>query len=209
VSKPPDIITPRLKPRRLLGVLAFLRRYPGRVAVCLGLLLVNITIEMTQPQILGNAITGLREYVATGASFSIWPLAQLFLALTALRAGVGFFLGPMRNRTIQRTLGDIRAAIYNALQRLAFTYHDTVNTGELISRATTDVWRLQDFLFACLLLTVDIAVALVATTILIFLISPVLGAIALATMVPTIALIAFTPASSSRNGVMSMICTAR
>jgi ATP-binding cassette subfamily B protein len=181
----------KLKPRSLLGVIVFLRRYPGRVACCLGLLLVNITIEMTQPQIIGNAITGLREHAAAGVTFSVWPFAQLFLTLAVLRATIGFFLGPLRNRTIQQTLGDIRAAIYNSLQRLAFTYHDKVNTGELISRATTDVWRLQDFLFACLLLTADIAVALVATTTLIFLISPVLGVVALATMAPTMALIAF------------------
>jgi ABC-type multidrug transport system fused ATPase/permease subunit len=67
----------------------------------------------------------------------------------------------------------------NALQGLAFSYHDRVNSGELISRATTDVWRLQDFLFACLLLTADIAVSLVAILTLIFLISPELGLVAL------------------------------
>ena len=61
-----------------------------------------------------------------------------------IRAGVGFILGPVRNRVIQRTLGDIRASIYDAIQRLSFTYHDKSNTGELISRSTTDVWRLQD-----------------------------------------------------------------
>jgi len=50
---------------------------------------------------------------------------------------------------------------------------------------------LQDFLFACLLLSADIAVSLVATTTLIFLISPALGGVALATMLPTVALISF------------------
>jgi ATP-binding cassette subfamily B protein len=156
-----------------------------------GLLLVNIAIEMTLPQVLGNAITGLRNHLADGVAFSIRPFVLLFLALVVVRAVVGFVLGPIRNRAIQTTLGDIRAALYNALQRLAFTYHDKANSGELISRATTDVWRLQDFLFACLLLSADIAVSLVATTTLIFLISPALGGVALATMLPTVALIAF------------------
>ena len=182
---------PRLQHGNLLGVLAFLRPYPVRVALCLGLLLVNIAIEMSLPQILGNAITGLRNHVAESASFSLWPFVRFYLALVTLRAGVGFVLGPIRNRTIQTTLGDLRAALYNALQRLAFTYHDKANSGELISRATTDVWRLQDFLFACLLLSADIAVSLVTTTTLIFLISPALGGVALLTMLPTVALISF------------------
>ena len=181
----------KFAPRSLLGVLSFLRRYPGRVALSVGLLLVNIAIEMTLPQVLGNAITGLRNHLADGIAFSIRPFVLLFLALVSVRAVVGFVLGPIRNRAIQTTLGDIRAALYNALQRLAFTYHDKANSGELISRATTDVWRLQDFLFACLLLSADIAVSLVATTTLIFLISPALGGVALATMLPTVALISF------------------
>ncbi len=181
----------KFRPRSLLGVLSFLRKYPGRVALSVGLLLINIAIEMSLPQVLGNAITGLRNHLAGGTSFSIRPFVLLFLALVSMRAIVGFALGPIRNRTIQTTLGDIRAALYNALQRLAFNYHDKANSGELISRATTDVWRLQDFLFACLLLSADIAVSLVATTTLIFLVSPALGAVALVTMLPTVALIAF------------------
>jgi ABC-type multidrug transport system fused ATPase/permease subunit len=181
----------RSRPRNLLGVLAFLKRHPGGVALCIGLLLVNIAIEMTLPQVLGDTITGLRNHLASGNEFSLWPYALIFLALISIRAAVGFILGPIRNRTIQGTLSHLRAAVYNALQRLAFTYHDRASSGELISRATTDVWRLQDFLFACLLLSVDIAVSLVATTTLIFLISPSLGFVALGTMVPTIALIAF------------------
>ncbi len=187
----PALRDARFKPRNLLGVLAFLRKYPGQVALSLSLLLVNISIEMTLPQILGNAINGLRQHAATGAAFSPWPLVGLFLALALVRAGVGLVLGPIRNRAIQSTLGDLRAAVYNALQRLAFTYHDRTNTGELISRATTDIWRLQDFLFACLLLSADIVVSLAATTFLIFTINATLGGLALATMLPTIALIAF------------------
>ena len=88
------------KPRNLLGILAFLRKYPGRVALCFGLLLVNIAIEMTLPQILGDAITGVRQHVATGALFSMWPFVQLYGLLITVRAGVGFVLGPIRSRTV-------------------------------------------------------------------------------------------------------------
>jgi len=190
-SSPDTKQTRRIRPRNLLGVLSFLKKHPGGVALCVGLLLVNIAIEMTLPQVLGNTITGLRDHLALGNEFSIWPFAALYLVLISVRTIVGFILGPVRNRTIQTTLTDIRSAVYNALQRLAFTYHDRASSGELISRATTDIWRLQDFLFACLLLSVDIVVSLVATTVLIFLISPALGAVALGTMLPTIALIAF------------------
>src|SRR5205814_9237263 len=140
-------------------------------------------------QILCSAITGLRNSTAGGEDFPLGVYVQVFVGLVLIRGGVAFILGPIRNRVIQRTLGDIRAAIYDAIQRLSFTYHDKSNTGELISRSTTDVWRLQDFFYACLFLTVDIAISLVATLGLIFACSILLGFVALATVVPTIVLI--------------------
>ena len=178
----------RVKPRSLVGILAFLGRYPRHVALCVGLLLVNISIELSLPQILGTAITDLRLH-KPGEFFPIRVYVQLFLSLVVIRAGVGFILGPIRNRLVQRTLADIRAAIYDALQRLTFTYHDKSNTGELISRSTTDVSRLQDFFYACVFLSVDIGISLIASHWLIFAVSPALGGIALATVVPTVALI--------------------
>ncbi|MBI4324043.1 MAG: ABC transporter ATP-binding protein, partial [Chloroflexi bacterium] len=181
----------RAQVRSLVGIVAFLGKYPRRAAFCVLLLLINIAIEMTLPQILGNAITHLRWHVEWGLAFALGPAVQLFLSLVLVRAGVGYILGPARNRLVQDTLGDIRAAIYDAIQRLAFPYHDKSNTGELISRSTTDIWRLQDFLYACLFLSIDIAVSLVATTWLILAISPALGAVSLAILAPTIALISF------------------
>src|SRR6266446_4119297 len=181
----------RFKPRNLLGIILFLRKYPGLVGLCLSLLLVNIAIEMALPQIIGDTITHLRRAVMANVAFSPGFHVKLLVALVLVRAGVGFLLGPIRNHVIQSTLGDIRGAIYNAIQRLAFTYHDQANTGELISRSTTDIWRLQDFLFACLFLSVDIGVSLVLTVALIFSIHAGLGALTLGTMAPTIALIAF------------------
>ena len=150
----------------------------------------NLGIEMALPQILGSAITGLRWHLEWGASLDLRACLLLFVSLVLIRCGTGILLGPIRNRLIQRALGDIRAAIFDAIQRLAFRYHDKSNTGELISRSTTDIWRLQDFLFACLFLSFDIVVALAATITLIFATSAALGAVTLLTLVPTIALIA-------------------
>src|SRR6266536_2135756 len=187
----PKATQTRVQPRNLLGVLAFLRAYPAPVLLSVSLLLVNIAVELSLPQSLGSAITQLRWHIEWGATLDLRACVLLFVALVLARAGNGILLGPIRNRLIQRTLGDIRAAIYDALQRLAFRYHDRSNTGELISRSTTDVLRLQDFLFACLFLSFDIAVALVLTVALIFATSAVLGVVTLLTLVPTIALIAF------------------
>ena len=177
--------------RSLLKILSFLRAYPTWLSLTLGLLLINIGIELALPQVLGNALTALQRHLKEQGGFAPAFFVGLYLALVSIRALVGYILGPIRNKLVHTTLGDIRAAIYSALQRMAFAYHDKTNSGELISRATTDVWRLQEFFFACLLLSVDIVVTLIATSALVFAISPSLGWVAVGTMVPTVTLIAY------------------
>ena len=179
--QPTPPITPLAAVRRIVG---FLARRPGWTALSIGLLLVNIGIELALPQFVGRAVTALGS---PGTRPELGRLVGIFLGLVVLRALVGLVLGPIRNRTAQSTLGDIRAAVYDALQRRSFAWHDNARTGELISRAGTDVGRLQDLFFVCLLFGVDVAAGLVGTLSLIFLTSPRLGLVALAALVPTVA----------------------
>jgi ABC-type multidrug transport system fused ATPase/permease subunit len=183
---------PTKKGLRSLGsVLRYLGKYPGPVALCLLLLLLNIGIELSLPQIIGNAITNLRWHSEWGATFERGSYVLLFLSLVLIRAGLGHLLGPTRNRLVQQTLTDIRNAVFDAMQRVSFAFHDRTNSGELISRSTTDVWRLQDFFFACLLMAVDIVVALAVTLVLISRESLALGAITFGTVLPTALLLAY------------------
>jgi ATP-binding cassette subfamily B protein len=182
---------PAFRARNLLGVLSFLMRYRVSVALAVGLLLVNIALEMSLPQVSGAAINGLQKALALKTAFDPWHYAEMFLGLALVRAGVGFALGRVRNRLIQATLRDLRAAYFDAVQRLSFAYHDKSNTGELISRGTADIFRLQEFLFACLFLGVDITVALITTLVLITLTSRMVGLAVICAVVPTVALIAF------------------
>jgi len=46
----------------------------------------------------------------------------------------------------QRVAYDLRNAIYDRLQRLSFAYHDSHQTGQLMSRATQDVEAMQAFI---------------------------------------------------------------
>jgi ATP-binding cassette subfamily B protein len=180
---------PAFRPQNLLGVLSFLRRYSAGTSVAIGLLLFNIGLEMALPRISGSAINQLSDAMKTGARYYPWHFAELFLGLAFVRGCVGFGLGRLRNRLVQGTLKDIRAAYFDAVQRLSFAYHDKTNTGELISRGTADITRLQDFLFACLFLGVDITVAMITTVILIAAISPAAGLATFLTLAPTVGLI--------------------
>ncbi len=173
--------------RALWGIVGFLRPDPWRVTGSIGLLLVNIGIELSLPYILGRTITGLGRAKVDGAiPFDLKAAVVLFVALVVTRASVGMVLGPLRNITAQRALGRLRSAVFDALQRQTFAWHDNARTGELISRASTDVGRLQEFMFVCLLFSVDVVAGLIGSLLLIFWISPLLGGMTLLALVPTV-----------------------
>lgn len=174
-------------------MLHYLGRRPVAVALSIGLLLCNIAIELSIPQFLGHAITGLGSpgSATPGAGFSLARTVTWLAALMTLRTVIGLFLGPIRNRTALETLGDVRCAVYDALQRRPFPWHDNARPGELISRAGTDVFRLQELVFVCLMFAVDVIAGLVGTLVLIFYLSPALGGWTLAAMAPTVATMAF------------------
>jgi ABC-type multidrug transport system fused ATPase/permease subunit len=177
--------------KNLLGILSFLKPYWVGATFIILLLLFNISLEMFLPQIIGATINQIRHAIATGQPFDPTKDAALYLAVAFEGSCVGFCLGRMRNRLIQGTLKDIRAAYFDAVQRLSFAYHDQTNTGELISRGTADITRLQDFIFACVFLGIDISIAMIMSTVLITLISPMAGLATVLTLGPTIGLIVF------------------
>ena len=51
----------------------------------------------------------------------------------------------------QWVMHDLRTMLYSHIQRLSLTYHDTKQTGDLISRATTDIDAIQSFITSGLL----------------------------------------------------------
>lgn len=174
-----------------MGVLSFLKPYRTGTTLAIAMLLVNIGLEMTLPRVSGTAINQMHHAIDANTPYIPWTMAGLFVGLVLVRATLGFTMGRLRNRLVQGTLKDIRSAYFDAVQRLSFAFHDKTNTGELISRGTSDINRLQEFLFACLFLGIDITVAMVATIILITWISPVCGLITFATLASTVGLIIY------------------
>ena len=183
--------TPASRSQNLLGVLSFLARYPRSIALAIALLLFNIGLEMSLPRISGMAINRLKDALGQGLEFHPWDLAGLFVSVALVRSLVGLALGRIRNRVVQATLRDLRGAYFDAVQRLSFAFHDKTNTGELITRGTSDITRLQEFFFACLFLGIDISVAMIVTIGLITWISPLAGLVTFLTLAPTVGLIAY------------------
>jgi ATP-binding cassette subfamily B protein len=99
-------------------------------------------------------------------------------AVAALFTGLRRYWAFRESRFAEAALRD---RIFAHAQRLHFGYHDRVQTGELLSRANTDLQQIQNFI-VLIPLTISNAVTVLAVTVILFTIDPVLALLALGSL---------------------------
>ena len=75
-----------------------------------------------------------------------WQIPWVAVGITALALLQGLFsygMGRLSAQTAEGMARRLRNYLYDHIQRLTFSYHDTMQTGELIQRATSDVDTLR------------------------------------------------------------------
>ena len=72
----------------------------------------------------------------------LWVAAGI-IVLALLQGLFSFGMGRLAAQTAEGVARRLRNYLYDHMQRLTFTYHDTMQTGELIQRATSDVDTLR------------------------------------------------------------------
>jgi subfamily B ATP-binding cassette protein MsbA len=103
------------------------KRMPGWLAA-----VVNATFGQQRLGILNFAAVAVIVIAAVGA---ICSYAENYLTVN-----VG-----------QRVMHDLRRTVYHHIQRLSLSFYDKVKTGDLISRVTSDIGAIQDFISSALL----------------------------------------------------------
>ncbi|UCC85710.1 MAG: ABC transporter ATP-binding protein [Anaerolineales bacterium] len=86
------------------------------------------------------------DVLSRGGFAGTLPLVALGFVGLALFGGVFTFLsGQLAARTAEGIVLRLRNYLFDHIQRLSFTYHDHIQTGELIQRSTSDVDALRRF----------------------------------------------------------------
>jgi ATP-binding cassette subfamily B multidrug efflux pump len=179
-ERPADI---RRVPWSSLGrALGYLRPYWRAATVALvSLLLVTATTLIT-PQF-------VRVLIDRGIIPGQWSwiaLAAAGLLAAALVRGVFNFLqGYLSERASQGVAFDLRNVIYERIQTLSFSYHDTAQTGQLMTRMTSDVENVRAFVGQGFLTFVSASLTLIGTALVLFATDWLLALVALA-VVPVI-----------------------
>jgi len=84
--------------------------------------------------------------------FAILEFAALAVISIAAVGAISTYFEKYLTTTVgQWVMHDLRRTLYHHIQRLSLTYHDQKRTGDLISRVTSDIDAIQDFISQVLL----------------------------------------------------------
>ncbi|HVB27436.1 MAG TPA: ABC transporter transmembrane domain-containing protein, partial [Mycobacteriales bacterium] len=135
-------------------VLAHKRAFGTALALSFGGLLLQVQIPYLVQQAIDKAILGHRS---TLGHYLWW-----IVVLAVLVGLVGYLSRLLLMRTAFDIEYDLRNIIYEHLSRLSFPFYDRAQSGQLISRANSDIRSVQMYLAFAPMIWVQCGVALVA-----------------------------------------------
>ncbi len=149
--------------RILLRVSALFWRYWPRALVAYFCLFAGAGLALAIPRLTGQAID---LALSPGQHQGILLMALGVAGAGLLRSVLSYWQSYMSEFLSQRVAYDIRNMFYNRLQRLSYAFHDHSQTGQLMSRATSDVEGVRMFVGFALLrgayfLVLGVAIAVV------------------------------------------------
>ena len=124
----------------LRRILAFARPYRARLAAAIALTLVTTAIGLVVPLGLQRLLDSVFEASDGGL---LNQLALALLGLFAVQAVLGFAGTYLMDWTGERVVTDLRRRLYGHLHRLGLRFYAEQRTGEITSRLTNDVSKIQ------------------------------------------------------------------
>jgi ATP-binding cassette subfamily B multidrug efflux pump len=131
--------------RRLLG---YLKPYRKQLFIAYFSMLLATLLNLFVPQIIKDAIdNGLSE----GEPRALFVAGGIILGIAMVRGAAGFGQFFYGEWLTHRVSYDLRNHFYNSVQSLPFSFHDRTLTGDLMSRATSDISETEQFVGAGLM----------------------------------------------------------
>ncbi|MGW2206129.1 ABC transporter ATP-binding protein [Streptomyces sp. NPDC001774] len=171
--------------RSLARLWPYVRPVRGRLAWAAVVAIVASCLSLVIPLVLKWMVDGP---VAAGDPGGVW-LGALYLLLLGIAEAVLFgFRRWLVARPLAGVEAGMRAALYRRLQRLPIAFHDRWASGQLLSRATTDLMLLRMFLAFPLTFLLVNGVTILAGYVLLLAQDWTLGLVLLTPVVPLVIL---------------------
>jgi ATP-binding cassette subfamily B multidrug efflux pump len=129
-------------PQALIRSLRFMRAYAGVAVAAVVAVLAGAAADLAGPQLLRWVVDA---GIAKGDLSVVWRGAGLLVGLAVAGAIAQFAQSFLSAKASHGAAFDMRNEIFAKLQELSFSYHDRAQTGNLITRVTSDVDLVRDF----------------------------------------------------------------
>jgi ATP-binding cassette subfamily B multidrug efflux pump len=149
----------------LLRAGKFLAPYKSQALIAFLALLLSNGASLIQPQFTRLIVD--RGIAAGDLRLIIW-LSLGLVGFSIVKSVFNFAQGALMVRTAQDVAYDMRNRIYAKIQALSFSYHDQAQTGQLMTRATSDVDMVQGFVGHGFLMVVGSALMMIGSLVFLF-----------------------------------------
>jgi ATP-binding cassette subfamily B multidrug efflux pump len=174
----------------LARILAIVFRHKWRLAAALTSMVGATSAYLTLPYLFGSAVDEI-DSIFDGGGVSDEAMIRIGLAILAassIRGFLTFFQTFMGESLAQHVVYDLRNHYYHHIQNLSFGFHDKNHTGNLMSRAITDVEAIRMFCVGGVIRAPYFLVLFLATAIILLLRDWRLGLVSLGFM-PLLAIV--------------------
>ena len=146
--------------RRVLPILLANKRSFG---LGITLMITTMMLGVSVPALIGKLVDAIGPTLSTGDLSNFIFLVTIILIISLIRFIGGAIGSYQLSRVSNQLEADLRSVIYNHLFTLSFSFFDKTQTGQLISRANSDIKTIQMFLMiAPMLLTALLSFAFAA-----------------------------------------------
>ncbi|MDQ3288586.1 MAG: ABC transporter transmembrane domain-containing protein [Pseudomonadota bacterium] len=162
----------RLRPLHLLKRFALLRPYRGRLVVAYLLLLITAAFQLFYPHAVSFFID--RSVAGANPSWLGWAAIgmSLLLLVHSLAIGARHFLFASTGSMV---VTDLRNAFFGAVLRQDVAFFERESVGDLTSRLSVDIEKLQEALTVDAAMLAQTAIIAIGATVMLFMISPPLS----------------------------------
>jgi ATP-binding cassette subfamily B multidrug efflux pump len=131
----------------LLRIVGLIRRHRWQLFIAYACTVGATAAYILLPRYFGKAIDKIAESVQGGdvSEGAILTIALTILGLSVIRGALSYGQQYLAESLSQRVAYDIRNTFYDHVQRLSFAFHDKQHTGNLMSRAISDVENIRMF----------------------------------------------------------------
>ena len=139
--------------KRLVPVL-LVNKWPFSIGI--SFMVLTMLFGISVPALIGETIDSLEPAILEGETSYFFLLLALIAVLSAFRFVFGLVGNYQLYRVSNQLEADLRSVIYNHLVTLSFSFYDKIQTGQIISRANSDIRAIQMFLMMAPMLLMSV-----------------------------------------------------